>query len=91
MKAYLSFLLLWVLIFAYFYRTLGVGKGQDLDIFDYLADSWTMSTNGNDDLISDNYWKIDADYISDAYGDKDLNIKLSNFMTFFVGLVKYIN
>ena len=80
--AYIFFLVLWVLIFAFFYQALGVGKGKGLNIFDYLGDSWTMSTKGDDDVLSDNYWILD---------DRADNDVLSFIMTQFVRTVKYIN
>lgn len=87
-SAYLFFLILWVLIFAFFYQALGVGKGQDLSIFDYLSDSWTMSTKGGDNLSSD-YWIIgDKENHDDDYNKL---IVYSHIMTNFVSAVKYIN
>ena len=90
-SAYIFFLVLWVLIFAFFYQALGVGKGKGLTIFDYLGDSWTMSTKGDDDLISDNYWIIDDRTIASAIEDRNMNSFLSYFMTNFVSTVRYIN
>jgi hypothetical protein len=89
--AYIFFLVLWVLIFAFFYQALGVGKGQGLTIFDYLGDSWTMSTKGDANNLSDNYWMLDDRSVSSALGDMNMDDFLSYLMTNFVSTVKYIN
>ena len=89
--AYIFFLVLWVLIFAFFYQALGVGKGQGLTIFDYLGDSWTMSTKGGDSLLSDDYWILDDRSVSSALEEVNTNDFLSYLMSNFVSTVKYIN
>jgi len=54
--AYFFFLILWVLIFAFFYQSLGVGIGQNMTIFAYLSDSWEMSTKNDKGVIKLDYW-----------------------------------
>ena len=88
--AYLMFLILWVLIFALFYQALGVGKGQENSIFDYLTNSWIMSTKGSDDKLSVNYWVIEEDINLNPDENNTLAI-YSSIMTYFVNTVKYIN
>ena len=74
--AYFSFLILWVLVFAFFYQSLGVGIRNEMSIFNYLADSWKMSTKTDEGVIQVDYWKVKEDRT---------DIRLySLFMTFFV-------
>ena len=89
--AYFVFLILWELIFALIYQALGVGKGKQLTIFDYLSNSWVMSTKGSDSLISENYWLIDDRSVYEAFVDRDQTAIYSYIMTNIVNTVKYIN
>jgi len=59
--AYFFFLILWVLIFAFFYQSLGVGIGQNMTIIEYLGDSWEMSTKNDKGVIKLDYWKVEED------------------------------
>ena len=79
--AYFFFLILWVIIFAFFYQVLSVGKESNKKAFLYLSDSWSMSTKGDDGHLTAVYWETD---------DKDLYYT-SLFMTTSIELITVIN
>ena len=63
-KNYFLFLILWVIMFAFFYQAVGVIDGESGDassnpnhnIFKYVSTSWKMSTKGNP-YIGSLYWQ----------------------------------
>ena len=57
--AYLTFLILWILVFALFYQVLGVGYEEDFSRISYFSHAWLMSTKGDKGDLSSDYWKTD--------------------------------
>ena len=51
--AYFSFLILWVVIFAFFYQALGINMGGNNNggtaLMAYLSGAWDVSTQGQSD------------------------------------------
>ena len=60
--AYFFFLILWVIIFAFFYQALGINVGDLSDgkksnIMGYISGAWAVSTKGTSDLLASSYWQ----------------------------------
>jgi hypothetical protein len=83
--AYFSFLVSWVLIFAFVYQALGItikdSDNQDNTIMEYLAGAWTLSTTGTSDELASSYWSTEISELA----------HYSNGMGYFIAFITWIN